>query len=679
MPVLNIEGRKVTVDDRFLKLSPEDQQNTVDEIASSFAPAPDKYQQAAIDEQADLKTKGIDEGAGYTRRLVHGATLGADSTLIAGALAPIEAIRRGVGLGEGYDYAKAREDRILNDARANTGAYGTAAEVLGGGATGLGLGPLSTGRLLSSSPGIVGRTLSSATDAAALGGVAGFNEGNSLQERLANAGQGVLLGGAVGGALPIAGAVARATGGNIISNIAARLNPTGYAERQVARAISESGRPTADIANDVVNAATEGQGAYNLADAMGNSGQRLLSSVARAPGEGRTAVVNALEGRQGLQGRRISNALAEGFNAPETAAQTEARLTAARNANADVAYSAVRSDANPVDLSNAIAHLDETLSPGVNQTVQLRSNLANDSAEQALQHFRDRLTDGRSILSDFAAIQRVRGDLSDTIQSADRAGAGNKARLLRGLLRQLDSAMEDASAGHLAANKAFSQASRDIEGVQTGREAAMRGRTEDTIPRYQSLSPQGQQAFRSGYVDPLIAQTQGAAFGVNKARPLLNDAFAAEADAMAPGNPLMQRRLAREQTMFETRGQALGGSKTFDHGADSDALGIDPSLIGHIVTHNYGGAVKHLIQAGSNAVTGNTPAVRAAVADILLRRGASITPAALEEMVGKTIQRIQFAQALARTASNVGAGAIAVTPAATTKPNIFPKRKAQAK
>jgi hypothetical protein len=61
----------------------------------------------------------------------------------------------------------------------------------------------------------------------------------------------------------------------------------------------------------------------------------------------------------------------------------------------------------------------------------------------------------------------------------------------------------------------------------------MRGRIEDTINRYQSLSPKGQEAFRSGYVDPLIAQTQGAAFGVSKARPLLNDAFAAEADAMA--------------------------------------------------------------------------------------------------------------------------------------------------
>lgn len=40
MPTLDIEGRKVTVDDSFLKLSADDQHATVDEIAKSFAAAP---------------------------------------------------------------------------------------------------------------------------------------------------------------------------------------------------------------------------------------------------------------------------------------------------------------------------------------------------------------------------------------------------------------------------------------------------------------------------------------------------------------------------------------------------------------------------------------------------------------------------------------------------------------
>jgi hypothetical protein len=115
---------------------------------------------------------------------------------MAGLFAPVEAIKRSVGLGEGYNYAKARKDQILSDARRNTGTLGTVTEMAGGGEAGAGLarGGITVARLLSSQPGIVGRTLSSAAVAAGFGGIAGFNEGNSLQDRAANAGQGVLTG-----------------------------------------------------------------------------------------------------------------------------------------------------------------------------------------------------------------------------------------------------------------------------------------------------------------------------------------------------------------------------------------------------------------------------------------------------------------------------------------------------
>ncbi len=524
--------------------------------------------------------------------------------------------------------------------------------------------------MVAAAPGLLGatgslgaRTVMGGLSNAAIGGADAAIRGG---DPLAAAG----FGGAVGAAFPLTAAAARVVASPFISNIMARIDPEGFARRQVARGIVESGRPTADIAADVGAAANEGQGVYNVADAMGNSGQRLLSTVARAPGVGRTAVVDALEGRQGTQGRRISNALAEGFNAPETAAQTEARLTAQRGTDADAAYGAVRNDAHPVDLTGTIAHIDQTLGPAADQMLSHPGTVTpNDSIETVLQSFRNKLArvDG----GDFASVQRIRGDMSDFAQNAAQNGYGNKARLVRGAIGRLDAAMENASAGHLAANRAFSQASRDIEAVQAGRDAAMRGRTEDTIPAFQSLGQPGQQAFRLGYVDPLIGQTQGAAFGVNKARPLLNNAFQDEAAAMAPGNPLMQRRIGREQTMFETRNQALGGSKTADNLADHDAMGIDPTMVGHILAGNYGGAVRSIIHAGSRAVTGNTPAVREAVANILLQHG-PIAAATLDRMVGETVRRIQFAQQLARIGGRAAAGALGTTSnKKTSRPNIF--------
>jgi hypothetical protein len=473
---------------------------------------------------------------------------------------------------------------------------------------------------------------------------------------------GALIGGAIGAVAP----TVQAAASPFISSIMARINPTGAAERQVARAISESGRPTASIADDVTRAAAEGQGAFTLADALGNSGQRMLSTVARAPGQGRTDVVNALEQRQAGQGRRVSNALAEGFNAPETAAATEARLTAARGADADAAYGAVRNDAGRVDVVPAINNIDRTIGTGGGQNL----HTPNDSIESVLRPFRERLA--RINPDDFEAVQRIRSDMADVAQAARQSGYGNRARLITSAVRDLDAGMEAASPGYRQANRNFAQASRDIEAVQTGRQAATRGRTEDTIPAFNALSPNGQAAFRSGYADPLIANTQGAAFGVNKARPLINDAFQAESQAIAPGADLMGRRIGREQTMFETRNQALGGSRTADNLADHEALGINPSVVGHVVTGNWTAAIGSMLHAGVRGVTGNTPAVRKAVADILLQNGARLSGPALDAMVTRTIGQLQFIQQLARS----GAGAATITTNANQtnrKPPIFVK------
>ena len=64
------------------------------------------------------------------------------------------------------------------------------------------------------------------------------------------------------------------------------------------------------------------------------------------------------------------------------------------------------------------AKLRAALIPSVNQVVSQQSGIANDSIETALQRFSDRMTDGRSTVSDFTAVQRLRGNICDTAQSA---------------------------------------------------------------------------------------------------------------------------------------------------------------------------------------------------------------------------------------------------------------------
>lgn len=640
-------------------------------LRSADVPAPDKYQQAAIEERDALKAKGVDTGAGLTRRLAQGATLNTADEILAGLTTPLEMIKRGTfSPREGYNYAKAREDLILEDARKNTGALGTAVEIGGGIGTGLGAARagLSFARGLAPNAGLLGRSAASAGDSAAFGALAGAGEGNSVGERFNNALLGGVVGGAAGAVAPGAISLLGQAVSPIVSNIRARLNPQGFAQSQVARGIHESGRTPNQLSLDMVQAANEGQGNYTLADALGNAGQRMLSTTTRAPGRARTDVLEFLDQRQAGQGRRIAGALAEGFDSPQTAAQTRTAMENARSAVADAEYGAARTNAQPVDVSNVLNHLDNQISPyGVPHDVA-----SPNSINSVLTGIRRQLANDRGSANDFNLIQQIRHDVADMAQSALQSGQGNRSRVLRGVVNQLDQSLEASSAGYRQANRNFAQASRNIEQIGEGRTAAMRGRPEDTIPAFQRLAPEGQRAFRTGYADPLIEQAQTSAYGVNKVRPLTNDAFADEAAVMAPGNAMMQRRLARENTMFQTRHAASGNSKTVENAADDAAMGLDPTLIGSLVsqvgTGNWGGALRTILGAGQNALTGNTPAVRQAVADILLQRGANMSPAALQRMVDETVQRIQRVQQMARAVGRGAAGGLAVaTPAANRR------------
>jgi hypothetical protein len=109
------------------------------------------------------------------------------------------------------------------------------------------------------------------------------------------------------------------------------------------------------------------------------------------------------------------------------------------------------------------------------ETAGVKGQMEPTSTPAALRRFRDRMIDACSKLSDFVAAQRLRGDLSDAVQSTQ---CGNRA-------------IENEPEGYLAANRCFSQATRNIESVQAGRDAAIRGRTESTVARARLRERQG--------------------------------------------------------------------------------------------------------------------------------------------------------------------------------------------
>jgi hypothetical protein len=640
-------------------------------------PPPDKYQQAAIDED---KAIGGAPSAGYTRRLTHGATFGADTTVLAGLETPLEMVRQGtIDPREGYNYAKAREDLIMNKSRENTGLTGTAVEALGGGvsAGGLAKAGVTAARYLPEGAGFLARSGASAADAAGVGLFSGAMEGNGLAERATNAAKGFATGGIVGAVAPSVVGVAKYVASPIISQIMARLNPKNYAEAQVARALIEGKISPQEVEAMLAQAEQEGQGVFTVADAMGNSGQRLLSSVTRSPGQARTDVVAALDSRQGDQGRRLSGALREGFDAPQTAEQARQAMAARASSEANVNYAPVKAETQPINVSEPVALANRAISPAADMDALARGHVPTDLAaragveaqesvirdpiSQALKEARSYLAAPELTSSNVGKAFRAKTNIDQMIAKAVDNKQGALVAELMPIRDALDNALARSSKTYASARDAYRLSQQRIEALDLGKTLGSKPvRPEDAIAQFSPLDQEAKTAFRAGYADPQISQVQNAAFGTNKARPFTSDAVKQEFDAFAaPGQAeQLQRQIARENTMFQTRNQAMGGSKTADNLNDDAAMAVSPEVIGvlkNVVTGNFSGALHTAIAAGKNGLTGNTAAVRQEVANMLLQSGRNIPKGRMQDMVDEVLKR---AIHVAKIAENAGRGLV---------------------
>ena len=194
MATLQINGQEVTVDDSFLSLSPDQQNETVDEIAKSLgvtpqkqdAPKPSAYNPYGMaDEAFDFMTAGGVQKASA-------AGLG----LVGGVADLVQ--------GKGFQYSD-NYNRALEQMRADQEAWRAEnpGKAMGGKALGFGLG---VGML----PGIGTGVKGAAATGAAYGGATGaLQDAGSFDERAKNiavgAGMGGLLGGTVGTAVSGAG------------------------------------------------------------------------------------------------------------------------------------------------------------------------------------------------------------------------------------------------------------------------------------------------------------------------------------------------------------------------------------------------------------------------------------------------------------------------------------------
>jgi hypothetical protein len=546
-------------------------------------------------------------------KVTQGMTMGWGDELSAGL--------RSIAPNTTYAKEKAIQDAIERRATKNTGAVGTAAEVAGGLATGLGAARGGV-TLLREGQRLLPRIAGGAAEGAGYGAVQGA--GSAEGDRAKGAARGAMFGAGIGAGLPVLAAGARMAASPVLSNLEAWRNPGAYADRKIAQTLDRSGRSEQDVLSEMSAAAGQ---PYALADALDYEGRRLLSTVTKAPGAGRQQALDFLYERQADQPERVVSYLREGFDAPRTAQQLEADLTRQRKTEADFNYGAARvGAARPVDASKAVGLADELLAPGTSAVPQRQ-----DTVESIISAARNMMADAEGgMISDFRKAFRVKRDLDAMIDSANPT----QQRELIPIRNALDDALANASDPYTAARNRFREQSRQIEAVDAGREAAGPPLAADAVPVFTARPADQQAPFRTGFVDPLITRIMNnPAPGANRAKFSPNMQTKIEAFAEPSRAEDLLARLTRERRMHSTLTEAAGGSKTVENAADAADMGIDPAIFSNLLSGNFRGAALAGGRGIWNTITGNTEPVREELARRLL-------PLAGSESIGTMLPRV---------------------------------------
>lgn len=582
--------------------------------------------------------------------LAQGLTLGFSDEIAGG-------LQTGFGMFGDYEAARDAERARMAENKRMAGGYELAGQIAGGFAGGAGL--FKSGITASKfiPKGVQGgKAIAASTGANVADGIA-LGAGSALGTDQNMLG-GAALGGALGAAaVPISGAVK--AGGNYLGGLLGIGNKS-RAQAAIVEALERSGKDKQQLAQEMQVAGGE----FTLADALGNSGQRMLAGVARMPGDSRQGIREFLDSRQSGQGRRIVNAAQDAFGVSTTANEMKSNMSSARRAVGDMLYDASREGAGAVDVSGVIREIDAFNRPGVMSLAD--DGISGDSVMRVLDRARNVLTDGKSMVSNFDRALRVKQDLGDMIEAARRQGANNKARMLGRVSSRLDSALESASPLYRNANDRFREASQTIEAADIGRSAFGRGRAEDKIASFSRLPKEQKEAFRTGYADRLIENVDRSAVGADKSRPLINDALAKELPAFSKSSGLPEM-LKREQLMFQTRNEVLGGSKTADNLADmAEIQSVDPSVIANLLMGRFGTAATQGATKAIQHIQGRNTQTRDLIADALLSGSngsnlkTGLTPAAgklLNEAVEKNTKAKLIEAMLAKSAIAGGTAA----------------------
>lgn len=646
MTTLNINGRRVKVDDGFLQLSPEEQERTVGEIASQIGVG----QQGT---QPQPKAEAAGKLDNYYSSGIYAGKYNPLGTIARSLDASVEAGGDALTFGWGDEAAgmMGMDTQAIRGRREALRESNPVASTVGAIGGGLALaGPLSRigPSAMASGQGLGIRALAGGLEGGILGGLYGAGAADDGSRLM-----GGMQGGGIGGAFGLAFPLVAAGAGKAYEAFRNASNATPIAQQagispETARALG--GILDADGALGPQGQASMSRAGHErmLVDA-GPTAQGVLDTTVQRGGPGARVAREAIDGRVARDSQSLVAALDSALGQPRGVAATREGIrtgtSAARRAAYNAAYSKPINYADPTAMQieglvkgrvpgSAIARANQLMRAEGHQSHQILAQIADDGSVVF-----ERLPDVRQL--DY--ITRALNDLAEAGEGAGVMGGQNAlgqayqnlSRDIRDGLRELvpeyGVALETA-ADPIRRSKAVELGSKLLSRSMARDEAAMAVRGM-TGPENQAVA----QGIRS-QIDEAMANVQRTATDPNvDARAALDALKELSSPANRQKTSLVLDDQAANQLFdeldrvaqsFELRAAVTANSRTFGRNEIKERVKAMAGADGPVRTALRGeapSAMKGLVQA----LTGETPARQAAredqlyleLARLLTRRG----------------------------------------------------------
>lgn len=141
---------------------------------------------------------------------------------------------------------------------------------------------------------------------------------------------------------------------------------------------------------------------------------QTTQKLAVTPGEHQGLLSNIVEQRLASAKGAVGNAYDSTMGAPVNVLDKVTELTNAAKEVGSQKIQPILKQTNPVDVTPAIAHIDNILKPGVNSVVSSGTDLATTKVKQVLAEARRYLTDGKSNRTDPQDLHTIQSSLGNT-------------------------------------------------------------------------------------------------------------------------------------------------------------------------------------------------------------------------------------------------------------------------